>query len=98
MAGCRLVNVKGRGPVVGSKVGRFQVSAWQWKRVVPVKSESGFSAEREQDVHRACIRYAKWNVQTSEWDENSIWCNVDELRDLFQALDQLNMTDIGEAE
>ena len=86
----KLVNVKGKGPVKKSRFGRFEVSAWHWKKVIPPREEHrDLFSEREYNVHRASIRYSKWNRSTQEWAETTIWCSIDELRSLVQALDQL---------
>lgn len=85
-----LVNVKGRGPAVRNKIGRFEVSLWHWRKVYPAHNDG---AEREMDVERASIRYSRFNQQDQSWEETSIWCSIDELRDLVQALDRLNLAD-----
>jgi len=90
---CELVNMSktGKGPVAKSKVGRFEVSTWNWKRFVQARND--YEPDREIDVQRACVRYSRWNRITREWEETRIWCSVDELRSLVQALDGLNCTE-----
>ncbi len=69
----------------------FQVSIWHWEKVVGARGGSrDFSAEREIGVHRASIRYSEWNKNSQTWQEQSIWCGIDDLRSLVQALDRLN--------
>jgi hypothetical protein len=94
MKGYKLVNVQGKGPVSKSKSGRFQVSIWHWKKTIPPPEEQrDLFCDREQDIHRACIRYSQWNRRVQEWRESTIWCSIDDLRSLVQALDQLNDSD-----
>lgn len=87
----KLMNVQGKGPVTKGKSGRFEVSIWHWKKTIsqPDATRDLF-AEREVDIERACIRYSRWNRGTRAWDENLIWCDIDDLRSLTQALDGLN--------
>ncbi|MBE0558080.1 MAG: hypothetical protein IH628_12680 [Proteobacteria bacterium] len=88
----KLRNVQGKGPIQSAKSGRFDVSVWHWKRTIaPPKGMEDFSPEQEKDVTRACIRLSHWNRATRIWDEELIWCNVDDLRSLVQALDGLNV-------
>jgi|GEM_PF-4207627 len=89
----KLENVNGKGPVLKAKSVRFEVSIWHWKRIVPApETVRDFFAEREVDVRRACIRYSRWNRMTREWQETRIWCDIDDLRSLADALGQLNET------
>ena len=95
-----MVNMKGRGPFVRAKSGRFEVSIWHWKKLVP--AEPGFvvtelGVEQEVDVERVSIHYSRWNKHSQSWQETTIWCNTDELRQLVQALDDLNLRDEDEA-
>ena len=90
----KLMNTQGKGPVLRAKSGRFDVSVWHWKRTIsPPDGMEGFSPEHEVDVTRACIRLSHWNKGTRTWDEELIWCSVDDLRSLVQALDGLNVTE-----
>jgi hypothetical protein len=77
-----------KGPVFKTRSGRFQVSIWRQDRVVPGRSDWG--AERDVIMYRACIQHSKWNPMTREWENQNIWCSVDDLRSLVNALDELN--------
>ena len=86
-----LTNVQGKGPVAKAESGKFQVSIWHWKKTIsPPDETKDLFAEREVDIHRACVRFTQWNRGTRTWDEKLIWCNVDDLRSLVQALDGIN--------
>jgi hypothetical protein len=41
------------------------------------------------------VQYSRKNYQTGEWQNQHIWLNIDELRDLADALDHLN--EVGES-
>ena len=41
---------------------------------------------------RACVQYGRFNKMTNTWENQSIWCAPDELRNLAEVLDQLNET------
>ncbi len=85
------VNVQGKGPVTKAKCGRFEVSIWHWtKTIAPPEKKRDFVPEREVDIHRACIRHSRFNLRTQAWEESTIWCDLDALRDLVQAIDGLN--------
>ena len=87
----RLLNVQNKGPVTKAKSGKFEVSSWHWKRIIPqAKDKKDLFPEREVDVHRACIRHSQWNRNTGTWDESTIWCNTGDLRNLSEALEKLN--------
>lgn len=77
-----------KGPIIKTKSGHFQVSIWSQGKVVPARSD--FSAEREVTAQRACVQHSNWNRITREWENQNIWCSVDELRSLVKALDELN--------
>ena len=87
-----LKNVQGKGPVAKARSGRFAVSTWHWKKKIPQAPETrDLFAEREVDIERASIRYSRWNRGTRTFDESIIWCSIDDLRSLVQALDDLNI-------
>lgn len=52
--------------------------------------DSTADLEREVEVGRACVQYSRKNRMTGEWENQSIWCSCEELRDLAQVVDQLN--------
>ena len=81
-------NEEKKGPESKTQVGRFQVSLWRTKRIFPARND--FEPEREVISRRACIQYSRLNKQSQVWDNQQVWCNLDELRDLVQALDELN--------
>ena len=81
-------------PTARSRIGRFQISIWKRKRVLPAKND--FDIEREVEMARACIRHGRFNRATQSWDNQTIWCNPDELRDLVNALDKLSQDSGGE--
>ncbi len=90
----KLQNVHGKGPAARTKSGRFEVSIWQWKKIIsPADDVKSVFAEREVDVSRACIRFSQWNWETRTWEGKTIWCGIDDLRSLVQALDALNTKD-----
>ena len=74
-----------KGPLNKSKIGRFQVSLWKRDKFIPPRH--GYDAGRTVVVRSACVQYSRWNRETSKWENQSIWCNWDELRDLVQALE-----------
>ena len=88
----KLVNVQGKGPVTKARSGRFDIAIWHWKKIIPQPEETkDLFAEREIDIERASIRYSRWNRSTRTWDETVIWCDIDDLRSLVQAFDDLNL-------
>ena len=90
MSETELINVKGKGPVSKGKSGRFEISIWHWKKVIPPREEyRHLFAEREVDIQRVCIQYSQWNKRLQEWQKSAIWCSIDDLRSLSDALDQL---------
>jgi hypothetical protein len=84
-------NTQQKGPVSKSKVGRFDVSVWRWVKAVPQPPHAqDLLPERPAQRERARVRYSIWNAAAHTWYEQTIWCSVDQLRDLVQALDGLN--------
>ena len=77
-------------PVTKTRVGRFQMSIWRRKRLIPVQDQDDYGAERVVKMARACVQYGRFNRGKQRWENQSIWCNPDELRDLANVLDQLN--------
>lgn len=87
----KMMNVQGKGPVTKARSGRFEASTWHWKKIIPQpEATRDLFAEREVDIERACIRYSRWNRVTRAWEQSLIWCDIDDLRNLAQALDDLN--------
>ena len=87
----KLINVQGKGPVTKAKSGRFEVSLWHWKKIIPQpENVRDLFPEREVDMYRACVRHSKWNRGTQSWEDTVIWCEIEELRSLGEALDNLN--------
>jgi len=80
------MNEKKNGPYKKSRMGRFQISLFRNKKIIPAKDD--FSIEREFISERACIQYSQY-VQ-GEWRRQQIWCSPNEIRDLVNALDGLN--------
>jgi len=90
MSATKLINVQGKGPVTQTRSGRFEVSIWHWKKVVPAKEAvRDFFPEREFDVHRACVQHSWLNRSTQTWEEDRIWCSIEDLRNLAEALDDI---------
>ena len=79
---------KKTGPVAKKRMGRFQVSIWKRRKVVPA-DDGKFRPEREYDAVRACVQYSRYSRRTGEWNRQHIWCNPDELRNLAGVLDSL---------
>ena len=77
-----------KGPVSKKRIGRFQVTTWVRKKLVP-GDEAGFRPEREYESVRACVQYSRYDRRTHEFVRQQIWCNPQELRDLANALEQL---------
>ena len=82
------MKAENNGPIVKTRSGRFQVSIWRHDRGVPARSD--FVAEREVTMHRACVQFSRWNRLSREWENQNIWCGVDDLRSLVKALEGLN--------
>ena len=76
------------GAIQRAKVGRFQISVWQVSR--RLKARGDFDVEREFTCLRACVRYSRFNHRLNEWENQNIWFDSEELRDLAQALDSLS--------
>ena len=76
-----------KGPESKTRAGRFQVSLWRTKRHMAARNN--FEPEREIVSERACIQYSRLNHLTQSWERQQVWCNLDELRDLSQALDKI---------
>ena len=77
-----------KGPFLKSQVGRFQLSLWRRKIIIP--SRHDWEAEREVERVRACVQYSRYNQATGSWENQSIWCSPEELRDLANVMDKLN--------
>jgi len=62
----------------------------KWQIGLQRRGPDDDSAEKEKQVQRACIRFYGSSYSGQSMDSNCIWCNVDDLRNLAQALDRLN--------
>ena len=88
------INTQEKGPIMKSKIGRFEISIWKWvKHIQQPEAQKDLFAERQVEVERASVSYSKWNRVTSTWERQVVWCSIDELRDLVNALDGLNFRD-----
>ena len=75
------------------RVGRFQVSIWKQEKVIPVNPKADYIPEKIIQIVRACIQYSTRNKVTNEWNNQKIWCEPEDLRQLVQVLDNLNGND-----
>ena len=78
------------GPFSRARAGRFEVSLWQWTKIITARQDQrDIKPDREYIVMRARVRFSRYNHYTQTWDEQVIWCNIEELEGLKQALEQL---------
>jgi len=75
-------------PIRKARIGRFQISIWKRKKLI--EARNGFDCEREVEQIRACVQYSRFSKTRNEYDNQRIWCNPDELRNLVEVLDKLN--------
>ena len=74
-------------PVFRSRVGRFQVSLWKVTHTVFAEDE--VNVVREFDRFRICIQHSQRNWYTKAWKNQNIWCDLDDVRNLANAIDEL---------
>ncbi|MCL4215944.1 MAG: hypothetical protein KJ052_02915 [Candidatus Hydrogenedentes bacterium] len=78
------------GPYSRVRAGRFEVSLWQWIKVISApEDQRDYKPDREYIVRRAKIRYSRYNRYSKTWDEQAIWCNINDLEDFKKAIEQL---------
>lgn len=77
-------------PVKKFRSGRFQISIWVFRQLLSNgrKDSTGY-IERLVDVERVCLQYSTKNRQTGEWENQSLWCALEDLRSLTEVLEQL---------
>lgn len=88
--------VEKQHPLCKSRGGRFQITTWKKEKVIPA-DDGKFRPERRYEVLRACVQYGRFNRATRKYENQQIWCNPDDLRDLVEALDNFGQDDRGEA-
>jgi len=70
--------------------GRFQISTWKFQRLLNSGDSDKIAyVEKWVDVERACIQYSTFNRITRQWENQSIWCSVDDLQSLAEVVEQL---------
>jgi len=78
-------------PLKKVRAGRFQISTWVFHRLFSSgDKDSTIYLEKWVDVERACIQYSTFNKATGQWENQSIWCSIDDLRSLADVVEQLN--------
>jgi len=81
-------------PLKKVRAGRFQISIWRFQKLLSNGNKDSIAyIEQWIDVERACIQYSTYNKATGQWENQSIWCPVDDLRNLAEVVDQLNEED-----
>jgi len=76
------------------RAGRFQLSMWVFRRLLSHgDKDSTLYLEQWVDVERACIQYSTFNKVTGQWENQTLWCPLDDLRSLAAVVDQLNQED-----
>jgi hypothetical protein len=70
-------------PSIKTQVGKFQLLIWLTKR------RNDFEPGRIITSHRVCIQHGSMNKRTQPWENQQLWCNVGELRDLAKAMDKI---------
>ena len=74
---------EGKKPLRKIRCEKISISIWKNS----IKRKDGSTVDGE----RACVQHSRKNGNTGEWLNQQIWLNVDELRNLAQALDELNV-------
>lgn len=74
-------------PYRRSRSGRFQVSLFQFERLVGKGDD--FRPEHIVEQVRVCIQYSYFKRSTNRWERDQIWCSPEELRDLGNAMSGL---------
>jgi len=87
-----MTNLNHTGPYHKTQVGRFQITLWRKTRIL--RGRRDYQPDREITQHTACVQHSRYDSETNEWRNQSIWCQPDELRDLVQALDRLNEDEV----
>ena len=64
------------------RCGRITVTVWK-KQIVAQSGE-------EVQLQRACVQHSRRRKDNGEWINQQIWLNIDELRNIAEALDELN--------
>ena len=81
------------------RAGRFQISTWVFRRLVPHGDKDATTyLEQWVDVERACIQYSRYDRKRRRWDNRRIWCSWDDLRDLAKVVDELNEAEVSSHE
>ena len=76
------------------RAGRFQISTWVFRRLFSSGDKDATAyLERWIDVERACIQFSTFNKATGQWENQAIWCSIDDLRSLAEVVDRLNGED-----
>ncbi len=82
-------NEKNR-PVKKARCGKISISVWRQKRLLPGDKASTGYVEQYVEFWRACVQHSSKSRNTGAWQNQQIWLNVDELRDLANAMDELD--------
>jgi hypothetical protein len=81
----------GNTPLRKVRAGRFQISLWVFRKLLSNGgTHSTIYLEQWVDVERACIQYSTYNKATAQWENQAIWCSLDDVRHLAQVVEQLN--------
>ena len=81
-------------PLKKVRAGRFQISTWVFRRLFSSGDKNATAyLERWIDVERACIQFSTFNKTTGQWENQAIWCSVDDLRSLADVVEKLNEED-----
>lgn len=84
----------GKAPVKKVRAGRFQISLWAFRKLFSNGGKnSTVYVEQWVDVERACIQFSTFNKATGQFENQAIWCSLDDLRNLAKVVDQLNGED-----
>jgi len=84
----------GKTPLKKVRAGRFQISLWAFRKLFANGGkDSTIYLEQWVDVERACIQYSAYNRATGHFENQAIWCSLDDLRNLAKVVDKLNGED-----
>ena len=91
MAAKQLKNSGKSIPLKKVRAGRFQISIWTFRKLLSNGGkDSIIYLEQWVNVERACIQYSTFNKATGQWENQAIWCSLDDLRSLAEVVEQLN--------
>jgi hypothetical protein len=76
-------------PAYKERLGRFQVSVWNRKRII---KDAATNRDVQIDSSKVCLQYSQFNKEKDTWENQNLWFFLEEAANLSDLLMKMKLT------